>query len=86
MTGFFGSSDSNVLLSLKPRIVEVRKRALTDLNNVDELVELLMDHYGRVTDRDSLSSTWGLRRNGTKKIHKGFAYPMPIISIFPWGQ
>jgi len=44
-------------LSLKPRIVEVRKRAFTDLNNVDELVELLMDHYGRVTDRDSLSST-----------------------------
>lgn len=25
--------------------------------HVDELVELLMDHYGRVTDRDSLSST-----------------------------
>ena len=24
--------------------------------HVDELVELLMDHYGRVTDRDSLSS------------------------------
>jgi len=57
MTGFFGSSDSSVLLSLKPRIVEVRKRAFTDLNNVDELVELLMDHYGHVTDRDSLSST-----------------------------
>jgi hypothetical protein len=29
------------------------------------------------------SGVWGLRRNGTKKIHKGFAYPMPIISIFP---
>jgi hypothetical protein len=25
--------------------------------HVDELVELLMDHYGRVTDRDSLSSS-----------------------------
>ncbi len=24
--------------------------------HVDELVDLLMDHYGRVTDRDSLSS------------------------------
>jgi hypothetical protein len=25
--------------------------------HVDELVELLMDHFGRVTDRDSLSSS-----------------------------
>jgi hypothetical protein len=40
-------------------LVDLSVDLLTDEQrpvHVDELVELLMDHYGRVTDRDSLSS------------------------------
>ncbi len=40
-------------------LVHLSVELLTDQQrpvHVDELVELLMDHYGRVTDRDSLSS------------------------------
>ena len=40
-------------------LVHLSVKLLTDKQrpvHVDELVELLMDHYGRVTDRDSLSS------------------------------
>ena len=40
-------------------LVHLSLELLTDKQrpvHVDELVELLMDYYGRVTDRDSLSS------------------------------
>ena len=40
-------------------LVDLSVELLTDKQHpvhVDELVELLMEHYGRVTDRDSLSS------------------------------
>lgn len=40
-------------------LVHLSVELLTDKQrpvHVDELVELLMDYYGRVTDRDSLSS------------------------------
>ena len=40
-------------------LVDLSVELLTDEQHplhVDELVELLMDRYGRVTDRDSLSS------------------------------
>ncbi len=40
-------------------LVQMSVELLTDIQHpvhVDELVELLMNHYGRVTDRDSLSS------------------------------
>ena len=40
-------------------LVDLSVELLTDKQrpvHVDELVELLMDRYGRVTDRDSLSS------------------------------
>ena len=51
-------------------LVDLSVELLTDTQNpvhVDELVELLMDRYGRVTDRDSLSSALA------KKAKKGVA-------------
>ncbi len=40
------------LVSLSVKLLTDKQRPV----HIDELVELLMDHYGRVTDRDSLSS------------------------------
>jgi len=47
-------------------LVDLSVELLTDEQHsvhVDELVELLMDRYGRVTDRDSLSSALAKKAN-----------------------
>jgi len=47
-------------------LVDLSVELLTDEQHpvhVDELVQLLMDRYGRVTDRDSLSSAMAKKAN-----------------------
>jgi hypothetical protein len=59
-----GKEEASVTLVRKRR---TKRKSLVDLSvellsdeqrpvHVDEIVELLLEHYGRVTDRDSLSS------------------------------
>jgi len=59
-----GKEEASVTLVRKRRtkrksLVDLSVELLTDEQrpvHVDEIVELLLEHYGRVTDRDSLSS------------------------------